>query len=247
MKLLIDIGNTRCKFALSEMNTVFSTVSIENSSLSQSTLQQHFVEVGPLDSIWVSCVGPDETYATIEQWADHQFGLSANRVLVSERACGITNGYQEHSKLGVDRWVGAIAARQRVAAGDLLVVDAGTAINIEWLDMDNVYQGGVIIPGYELMHRSLTANTSGIDSSLELTDRIIGKTTQQCVNAGLSYGLVGAVDRVVTEMTKLISSPVTLILTGGGAQLLIDRSSLDFMHEPQLLMYGLMQMAREIK
>lgn len=243
MMLLIDIGNTCSKFAMTDVGEMQLSQSIEHPDLSRAELGGRFPEGLVLESVWASCVGPEEVYATIEQWVNVAFGLPINRVSVSDADGRVTNNYQEPEKLGVDRWVGAVGAREKIPTGDVLIVDMGTAVTIDWLDKEDVYQGGVIIPGYDLMHRSLTGNTAGIDSHPEPTEQVIGKTTQQCVNAGLSYAIVGAVDKIISEMSARISSPVRLIVTGGGAPLWTKKTDFNYLYEPQLLMYGLLRLA----
>jgi type III pantothenate kinase len=85
----------------------------------------------------------------------------------TEFACGVTNRYARPAQLGADRWASLVAAWRRSTATDLfppacLVVNAGTAVTIDALDVDGVFRGGLILPGIRLMLKALAENTSGL-------------------------------------------------------------------------------------
>jgi len=244
MKLLVDIGNTRSKFALSEDRSVRSAFTVSNEELSAEVLNSHCSESLVPASAWISSVGPGAVLSLIDSWITVRFKMAATHVSVSGEVCGVTNGYHDLDKLGVDRWVAAIGARQVEDKLDLIIIDAGTALTVDWLSRNNVFEGGIIFPGYELMHRALVGNTAGIESKMQLTERIIGKTTSECVNSGISYGLVGAVERIVKEMQKHIKKQCAVIVTGGGAEALSSMMNIEFRLEPRLVLLGLAQIAQ---
>lgn len=243
MRLLVDIGNTRSKFALEENGDVQSAFVLDHENLSAESLRSHCSETLLPESVWISCVGPDAVLSTIEGWVASQFSLPVNLVSVSEEQCGVTNGYHDKSRLGVDRWVAAIGAHTMAADTDVIIIDAGTAVTIDWVSRNGVFEGGVILPGYELMHRSLVGNTERIESELILSDRIIGKTTTECVNSGLSFGMAGAVERIVDEMQKHLSLDSLIILTGGSAEPLSAKMRIECTPEPRLVLLGLASIA----
>ena len=244
MKLLVDIGNSRCKFALCESMLLRTTFTLNNTELSEDILNNHCSESLEPTSAWISCVGPEAAFSTINLWISERFKISPNRVMVTAEACGISNAYHDQQQLGVDRWIAAIGARKVERELDVLLIDAGTAITIDWLSWRNVFEGGVIIPGHHLMHKALVGNTQGIQSNIQQTGRIIGKTTHECVNSGISYGLVGAVERIVREMQIHINKQCRIIVTGGGADSLMRKSTLDYHVEPRLVLLGLARIAQ---
>lgn len=244
MKLLVDIGNSRCKFALSDGQSVRSAFTLDNREVSEEILNSHCSESLQPGSAWISSVGPEQVFTTIDLWISRRFNLIASRVRVSDKSCGISNGYHDLEKLGVDRWIAAIGARSVEQNLDVLVIDVGTAITIDWLSHNNVFEGGVILPGYDLMHRALVGNTEGIESNMRHTSRIIGKTTTECVNSGISYGLVGAVERIVREMQQQIKKQCRVIITGGGADALSGKLNIDCHAEPRLVLLGLARIAQ---
>ena len=244
MKLLIDIGNSRSKFGLCNDQNLTLAAAIENHQLSSEELDVCLSAIDHPESAWVSSVGESSRLELVREWLMSRFDLDAYVVRVEQSAAGIRNDYKDVDQLGVDRWLAAIGARAVCAAGDIIIIDAGTAVTIDWLDREDVFQGGVIIPGYELMHRALVGNTAGIESRVAGARQIIGKTTRECVNSGLSYGLRGAVERIVTEMQYLIDSSITVLLTGGSSGRLQDQLNLEYRVEPNLVLTGLAALAQ---
>ena len=87
-------------------------------------------------------------------------------VVATAQAGGVRNGYDHPVRLGVDRWVALIGARQRVLArGEAtpaLVIMVGTAVTVDALDADGKFLGGLILPGFGLMLRALEMGTAGL-------------------------------------------------------------------------------------
>src|SRR6516162_10723505 len=91
-------------------------------------------------------------------------------LVASDYACGVTNRYARPAQLGADRWASLVAARRRSTATDLfppacVVVNAGTAVTIDALDVDGVFHGGLILPGMRLMLQALAENTAGLKAT----------------------------------------------------------------------------------
>lgn len=82
--------------------------------------------------------------------------LSAEAAGVRPEAAGvdfpipIETDVDEPEKVGVDRLLAALAAYRQVK-GACIVVDAGTAVTIDAVSADGVFQGGAIFPGLDLM------------------------------------------------------------------------------------------------
>ncbi|NNC98677.1 MAG: type III pantothenate kinase [Gammaproteobacteria bacterium] len=243
MVLLFDIGNTRLKWALCNAGQIVESGVHDSAQICRQNLTDWLAELPKPQSIWISCVGKDAQSEFLSAWLLTHFALQAVVVGVTDSACGIRNGYLDHERLGVDRWLAAIGARTLVSSGDVIVVDAGTAITIDWLSRDNVYEGGVILPGANLVHDVLEGQTAGIAASQADTDNIIGKTTGECVNSGIIYGLAGAVERIVNEMQKTIQQPASIVLTGGGADMLWSKVNLPAVVEQNLVFIGLLEIA----
>ena len=243
MFLLFDIGNTRLKWALSNSSNIISTGAIDLTDLNETVLDQQFASFDQPSSIFLSNVATKSICNMVIKWLNDRFQTDVSIVKVTKNACDIKNMYSDPSSLGVDRWVAAIGARHLVAQGDLIIIDVGTAVTIDWLSNQNTFEGGVILPGLALMHDSLVEQTAGIKSEYSDLTQIIGKTTKECVSSGIGFGLAGAIERIVDEMNKNINRPTTVILTGGGSKSLAAIMKFDSFNEPNLVLLGLLKLA----
>lgn len=253
MRLLFDVGNTRVKWAWHDGQRW-----LEPDACALEVFNADAVfAIRDIDEVWVASMDKTGVYQALVSMFDQRFSSSSTKlstVDVSTKACGIENTYHNIDRLGVDRWLSVIGARSLIPHGDIIVVDAGTAINIECLDANNVYQGGAILPGFRLMHDSLVGRVAAIQSNVTETLPSIGKNTEQCLNFGVGYGVAGAVERVVDEMQNFLlaqngeqSAPVRALLTGGNAWSLEKRMVLSVKTEriDNLVLFGLLEIARE--
>ncbi|MBV6475585.1 MAG: type III pantothenate kinase [Rhodocyclaceae bacterium] len=125
---------------------------------------------------------------------------------------GVRNLYERPEQLGADRWAGLIGARA-LHPGACLVVGAGTATTVDVLDAEGGFQGGLILPGVELMRRALAVHTA----QLPLADgRFAGlpRNTMDAIVSGCLQAQAGAVERMYEQVAAL---PGAVCLVGGGA------------------------------
>ena len=245
MQLLFDIGNTRIKWACYYDGEIQSSGSFNAVDNRKSVLDEAFSGSDKPDSIWISNVGSATVLDVVIDWCEGIYELKPNVIKISKSFQGINNNYQSQESLGVDRWVAAIGARLVVPLGDVIIIDAGTAVTIDWLSHNDVFEGGVILPGFSLMHDSLIRNTAGIKSEFSQSQKIIGRTTEECVNSGVSYGLVGAIERIVREIQQGIAQDSTILLTGGSALLIDAMSNFNMIVQQDLVLLGVASIAKE--
>lgn len=247
MRLLFDIGNTRLKWAVEEAGSFIASGAFSHAELAATDCLSNYLPALQVSAIWVSNVGNAASLDRLKMLAKQDYGLRAQVITVSESAVGLRNAYADLDKLGVDRWVAAIGARQIVESGAVIIIDAGTAVTVDLLDQHNVYQGGAIIPGVALMHDALTSNTAGIQSDRSSAPPIIGKSTSECVNSGVHYGLVGAVERVVKNMQRSLPRKAAIVLTGGDSKLLKQHAKYSMQLVENLVLTGVLRLASEVE
>lgn len=243
MKLLIDIGNTRTKWIVADGREFVSRGAALNAEFSSSDL--HLPDA--ISSIWASCVGGDDRFEQVAKNIQLKLNLKVNRIRVEKERAGMQNAYRALDRLGVDRWVAAIGARDVLPQGALIVIDAGTAVTIDVVSNANSFEGGVILPGSVMMHDALVGRTAGISSALSEVGSIIGKSTEECVNAGALYGLAGAIERVVVEIqdglsmahSAVQSGSATVLMCGGDADKLVSLLPASYQLEPDIIFRGL--------
>jgi len=239
MKLLLDAGNTRTKWAIADSNGV--------ELLERGVLEAGIAELAQFDfdSAWVSCVASEQVIATLKQDVREHFSLNLNEAIVERNADGMLNNYADLARLGVDRWVAALGARSIYRQGALIVVDAGTAVTIDLISSANRFEGGVILPGFVTMHDALLGRTAGVESEFRQVASVVGRNTSECVNAGAQFGLIGAVEKVVSEMSasELLSEdegePQILVM-GGDAKAIVAGTSMKVELQSDMIFKGLM-------
>jgi type III pantothenate kinase len=244
MNLLFDIGNTRLKWGLAQSGEIVEAGHLDISDFSLFQLKKKIPHFNQAHQAYICCVASPEILKSLTAWLVEHQQIASTVVPSKKNACGIRNNYNNIEQLGADRWVAALGARSLHAQGDLIIIDIGTALTIDWLSADNTFEGGVILPGFRLMHDALVGKTAGIESEYLDNRQIIGKSTSECVNSGIGYGLAGAVERIVEEMRITINKPVSILLTGGGAEVLSSRMNLDAEYHPHLVLLGLLRYAQ---
>lgn len=156
---------------------------------------------------------------------------------------GLKTGLNIHvdvpSQVGSDRIVIAVAALAEYKA-PLLLLDLGTATTIEAVEPDNVYMGGVIIPGVRVSLDALTSRAAQLPGiSLDQPKKVIGKNTVDCMRSGMMYGTAAMIDGLVERMEEELGHRCTLIATGGLAQFITPLCKREIILEKDLLLKGL--------
>ncbi len=247
MNLLLDCGNTRFKWAIADNREVVTRgVGEYVKALGVLTTA---VSGMSIERVAVSSVASEEQLDSVLSMCE-ALSLPAVAVAkVKDRACGVRNNYQSIEQLGVDRWVAVIGAAGFQQKNPVIVVDAGTAITVDFLSTNASYEGGVILPGLALMHDSLVGRTAGIFSERVDVGSVFGKTTSECVNAGAFYGAVGAVEKVVAKMLSEMDpgSEPKILVCGGDAEHFrgLLKPGLDVLWAPDLIFIGLLAMLNQ--
>lgn len=128
-------------------------------------------------------------------------------------------------RVGLDRLFNAVAGNTiRLPDQPAILVDAGTATTIDWVDATGRFCGGAILPGIELGARALHQYTALLPliSRQELSaphPHVIGRNTRAAMSSGLFWGHVGAIREISTRLSANTQPPV-LLLTGGSAGIL---------------------------
>ena len=156
---------------------------------------------------------------------------------------GLKTGLNIHvevpSQLGSDRIVIAVAALAEYKA-PLILMDLGTATTIEVIEPENVYVGGVIVPGVRTSLDALVSRTSQLPGiSLDRPAKVVGKNTVDCMRSGMMYGTAAMLDGLVDRIEEEIGHSSTLIATGGMAQFIAPLCKHSIIVEKDLLLKGL--------
>ena len=238
--IAIDAGNTRIKWGIHD-----GEAWLERGALPTGEVEKLAVLVArwPEYARVVACnVAGEAVERAVERALSPRFAPPL-WLRSSAEQCGVRNGYEEHWRLGADRWAALVAARgQQLAqkAGDFLVVCAGTATTVDWLDAGGLFRGGLILPGIDLMRASLARNTAQLPASAgEFRDE--PRSTIDAIASGCLHAQIGAIERMYGRL-PVESMPVCL-LTGGAAEKIAPHLAVPFQFSEHLILDGLVRFA----
>lgn len=236
MRLLIDAGNTNIKLARVD-DERWLPVDRLPSRLSRDL---SFADYPDVDQVYVSNVAGAEVARQISAACAARHWQPVF-ITAQVAQCGVRNGYAQPAQLGSDRWAALIAAWHRVGRA-CLVVGSGTATTIDALSCDGMFMGGLILPGIALMQRSLTDATAHLQSAGgEYAD--FPRNTVDAMLSGAIQASCGAIQR---QHALLGASDAPVLLSGGAARLLAPHLGLPVQRVDNLVLQGLLSIARGV-
>ena len=238
MKLVVDVGNSRVKWAGFDNNLLVNSQSVAMQGDIEFLLDYHWGSISRPEAVLVSNVAGKDTERGLQTWVQKNWGIDPTFFRSTPAYRGIVNEYARPEQLGCDRWAALIGARSLQEHGSLCVVDCGTAITVDALTTDDRFIGGIIFPGIDLIKNSLLEGTSDVTESRAEFKQAFGTTTAEGVSGGSFIGVAGAIDRVLHEMCAILDDP-KLYITGGDAPLLLPLLTRSLEYEPDLVLLGL--------
>ncbi|WP_317163846.1 type III pantothenate kinase [Flavobacterium phycosphaerae] len=208
MLLAIDVGNTRIKAAVFEVDTLFEVLLFTKEELASKV--DFILQLHPkIKTIVVASVGnlDKKSFLAFENRVQIQF-------LSHESKFPFQNLYATPTTLGIDRMVLAAGAVIRFPNQNRLVIDAGTCITYDFIDADNTYWGGAISPGLRLRYESLHQFTAKLPLlTKSYPEKTIGNSTQESIHSGVVNGVIHEIDGFIEEY-KAQYAKFIIILTG---------------------------------
>jgi type III pantothenate kinase len=266
--LLVDIGNTRVKWARLADGRMGRQHAAANSGWGIKDYARrvlgkrwrvpavdprrarggHLSETPEGDRVIVSSVAGSEVASRFVA-AARRVGAPPPEFVTSQRsAAGVTTAYLEPWRLGVDRFVGAIGARHLASGQPVCVVNIGTAMTIDLVDGKGRHVGGAIVPGPQMMVSSLLTQTQGILRRARggRGDRgnLFARTTRSAIGHGALYGAAATIDRSVEEARRQLGLKPLVLLTGGGSAAVKPLVENGCVSVPDLVLHGLAVWAR---
>jgi len=249
VKLLLDIGNTRIKWAYVDDDRLLHVGEIVHRGHDATRIAE-FVEQLPEKpgGVFAANVAGTGLGRAVSQAIDRRFGLPV-RFAVTDRECGpVRNGYDDIAQLGVDRWAAIVGAYTHVGSA-VCVVDAGTAVTVDLVRDGGQHLGGLIVPGLTVMRESLEQDTGDIGrfskKSVEqpAVESFPGRNTASAVRQGTMAALVALIDSCVVALKTDTGTEAELVLTGGDASDLLAALIRPAVHKPLLVLEGLKKLA----
>lgn len=247
MILLVDIGNSRIKWAPADGGGLGeSAAEAYDDDTLAGVLDARWRGLAPPEAVFYCCVGASAAGAVLEDRVGQIWKATATRVRTAASGYGVRCAYDKPETLGADRWAALVGAwhRHRKAA---CIVDCGTAITLDALSGDGVHLGGVILPGVDLMRHALSARTDGIPPEVVDETSVFAASTPAGMGAGTMHAAAAGVDRIAKEMRSSLPVDSVTLLTGGDAARLAPLLSMEFVRDPDLVLFGLAVIAGAIR
>ena len=246
--LLVDIGNTRVKWATLRgvKQSSMQAAAHENSGLALRAL----VRGAPRDvsRVVVVSVVDEALSRVLDAAVSRRFGVDAQYIKSARRAHGVTNGYRDTWRLGADRWVSVVGAHALARGRAAVIANVGTALTIDVVTATGRHRGGAIVPGPATMVASLLSGTHGIrrraDGAKASSRSLFATDTASALAAGSMFAAAALIDRAVLEARTLGGKPV-LLLTGGAAPALARYLKNPARVVPDLVLRGLAEFAKD--
>ncbi|NLW03808.1 MAG: type III pantothenate kinase [Pseudomonadaceae bacterium] len=239
MILDLDIGNTLTKWRMKS--------SVDNRLVDRGSIwtrdrwenSESIPDFRDIKVMRVSNVGGKEVLGEVERIA-RRFRVPLHVARSTVKFAGVRNAYKEPERLGIDRWLGLLAAYH--SFGACFVVDCGSAITIDVVKADGGHLGGYIAPGIRLMKESLKLGTRNVAIDPDDTHRGLmnfGTSTQEAVSHGIYLAALGQITLAYRQAYNQTESLLPIILTGGDATLVAGGLEMDSLCWPDLVYAGL--------
>lgn len=241
MNLLIDLGNSRLKWA-QHAPGLWRTGAAALDDEMPSLLDRLWRDLDTPRKVVVCSVANPIRRQTLEQWVQTHWSVTPQIVRAQAEQLGVKNLYRQPAQLGVDRWVALIGARGLTTSA-ACVVDCGTAVTVDALSAEGEFLGGAVFPGLHMLRDSLVQGTAGIPVTEGDATDCLARSTADGVAAGTLFGLAGAVERLTDEYRQTLSESMKVFLTGGDAPELAARLRTANTPVPDLVLKGLARIA----
>jgi len=236
MILAVDCGNSRLKWGLHENGGWRKTGAVPLSEMGR--LEKSWRRLVAADKVVVANVAGRSVRNRLETLFARRSMVPA-WVKAKRHECGVTNGYGRPDQLGPDRWAALIGAWS-ILRGPCLVVTAGTATTVDVLRGDGRFVGGVILPGLDLMKRSLTRGTAELPFA---RGRFSAepRNTADAIETGCLLAQAGAIERAFATMEP----GAACVLAGGAARRIARHLNIPVRLVDNLVLEGLVRISQD--
>ena len=253
MLLAIDMGNTQTVIGLFDgdellqswrMPTDRSFTADEIHVRLLGFFQMRGLALDCVDAIAFAGVVPELSRA----WHAVADRLAARAIVVGPETARATKlKAARPEQVGADRIANAVAA-ERLYGAPAIVVDFGTATNIDIIDDEGYYIGGAIAPGIRISMDALTARAAKLASvPLECPEHAIGRDTTECVQVGTVMGAAAMAEGLVARIKRELDAPdATVIATGGLAGIVASATDVFDAVDSQLTIKGICEIYRRM-
>ena len=241
MILVVDIGNTQVKWATALGDVWVTQGQCPLSALDKLSL--YWSDLTAPVAIVISNVAGAEAESAVNM-AIRSWNVEPYWVGAEPSQCGVINGYEQPSQLGPDRWA-AVIGTKTLNMGNVVTVCSGTATTVHGLTEGGVFIGGLIIPGYDLIHQSLGSNAAHL-SDAEGRFRSFPLNTRDAITSGAVRATCKTIESFCDDMETSGHDNVKIILAGGAAAKIRDGFIRPVIQQDDVIMLGLLEIAKSL-
>lgn len=242
-KIVIDIGNSHCKWGRVEGNNVVEKAVLPLKDSDESWGKQIAAwNVSSASRFILAGVNPQVLHE-LKAWLkahNHVVDTISSYKEIPIRVC-----VDFPEQVGLDRLLNAVAVERQPA----IVIDAGSAVTVDLVNQDCEFAGGAIFPGLRLMAESLhqfTAQLPRVNVTFP-SPALPARNTADAVHAGIVHAVAGGIVACVQEMQQSFGNSATVYLTGGNGPELRQHLKLNVIEAPLLTLQGILIAARAIE
>jgi len=219
MILLIDSGNSRLKAGLlpdGAQRRLPATTVLDNADPQALTDWLQALPTKPTRAVGVNVAGAARGEA-VARIVDHACGCDTEWLTPQPKTLGLHNSYDLPEQLGPDRWAAMLGVLSSLPAvhPPFIVASFGTATTLDTVSGDNVFLGGLILPGPAMMRASLARGTANLPM-VHGAATTYPTNTQQAIASGVAAAQAGAVVRQWLAARTRFGATPDIYVTGGG-------------------------------
>ena len=248
MILAIDIENKTTQFGLFTKYKLIETFSFANDRKQSSDeirlmvkliLLDKSIDLSDIEDIIISSVVPDL----------RKLYYDASRSIIKKDPIivgpGVKTGlnikYESPKEVGADRIIRAVGA-SNLSQNDTIIISASPITTIDYINNQNQFLGGLILPGIDLFEDALHRQSAKLPQvEIKKFDKPIGNTTTSAIQAGIFHTYTNAIFAIVDDIIesyKLDYQNTSVIITGIHASLVEDPKR-SYKNIPNLGLWGL--------
>lgn len=249
MIILVDIGNSRIKFALYNDSEFLEQGAYPYDSTDYQEVITKIVQIwqdfskNTITRVIISNVAGTKLADCMSSVVKQSFGLEPSYIAPTKTFKGLKNGYAMHEALGADRWLNLLGAHKLLKLekipGGFCVISCGTAVTIDAVNSSYNHIGGFIIPGLHLMENSLLDHTrdirnkmllqenSNIENKSKKSSYFLANNTKHAITGGIHYALIAYIERILEDLDLVLDADYTAFITGGDGAKIAQMLSVD--------------------
>ncbi len=244
--LAIAVGNTRTRLGLFNGEDLSSPLSLPSGDA--VAIAEHASTLTGGDQtvpVIISTVNRSASIAIAQALEARGYGaLEINH----DVPIPMNHGLDDASTVGQDRLLCALAAFRKTKQA-CIVIDAGTAITVDFVDGAGTFQGGAILPGLALLLTSLHEHTAALPQvdaiAYDPARGVFGKDTAHAMILGARAAAIGAARYLIDQYANAYEAYPQIIATGGDAVSLFENDDLVEHIVPDLQLIGILEASKE--